>query len=206
MSHGQFRHLSNKKPELLPRDLNPKPYLNIIMAVGTNDLKSNEVNPTAAAQALYGKLKEYRRDLPNSRIILPGVLPTSSTEVNERIKLFNKHLVDITNSSVGGMVKYLDTRVFCDREGRLREKFRTVNDGPVNIHLNQEGTKLLASRIKTVLRENHFLPTGPRFRKVNSNPPDLSSNPARGRGNGRRGGRGGRGRGASRPATNSNAT
>ena len=180
----------------------------IVLAVGTNDLKASDSDPTTCAQSLYTKINEYRRDLPNTRIVLPGVLPTSDIVVNKRIKTFNKHLVDICNSRVINMVNFVDTRVFCDNEGKLRGKFRRENDGNMNLHLNPEGTKLLASRLKTTLRECHRLPTGPRFRtRYHNQEGNFQSTSGRGRGRGnssaRRGGS--RGYGAPRGAANNNS-
>ena len=136
----------------------------VVLAVGTNNLKLNDSDPTSCAQAVYRKLKQYRRDLPNTRIILPGVISTSDSAVNERVKTLNKHLSDICSSRCNNMINYVDTRVFSDREGKLRAKLRCDNGGGINLHLNQEGITLLASRIKRVLRNNHNLPTGPVFR------------------------------------------
>ena len=81
----------------------------------------------------------------------------------------------------------------------LKSKFRRENDGDISLHLNEEGTKLLASRLKKVLREGHNLPTGPRFRR-----PEGSSRPVTDRGRGR--GRGNRARGMSRSTPNAMVT
>ena len=170
-----------------------------MLAVGTNNLKSTESDPTVAAQALYSKVRQYRHDLPNTRVILPGVLPTSDPVVNERVKTFNKHLSDICNNSHGNsMVNFVDTRVFCDRDGKLRTKFRSESDGELKLHLNPEGTRLLASRLKAVLREHHYLPTGPRFRPRPLNEGGASL-PPRGGGRGSGRGSGGRERGSGAP-------
>ena len=80
------------------------------------------------------------------------------------------------------MIQFVDTRVFGDREGKLRSKFRCENDGDLSQHVNHEGIKLLASMIKATLREGHHLPTGSRFGKRNrSEAPPVD----RGRGTGR---------------------
>ena len=100
------------------------------------------------------------------------------------------------------MINYVDTRVFSDREGKLRAKLRCDNGGGINLHLNQEGITLLASRIKRALRNNHNLPTGPVFRaRMQYQGVQAQSASDRGRG---RGGWRGRGRSVtSRGATNS---
>ena len=194
------------KIENLPQSEDLVDFTDIVLAVGTNDLKCNRADPTASARALYSVIKKYRADLPNSRIILPGVLPTSDSVINERVKVYNKHLVDICNTRSNNMVKYLDTRVFCDNTGKLRGKFRVENDGDINLHINQEGTKLLASRLKAALREGHHLPTGPWLRNTPANRRgEGTDRPATNRGGGRGGGRGGsRGRGNG-PRGNSSA-
>ena len=97
------------------------------------------------------------------------------------------------------MIKFVNTRVFGDREGKLRSKFRCENDGDLRLHVNHEGIKLLARRIKATLREGHHLPTGPRFGTRNgSEAPPVD----RGRGTGR-GRRNYRGRGTSRGGSTS---
>ena len=95
-------------------------------------------------------------------------------------------------------IHYMDTRVFADNNGKLRGKFKQENDVTPALHLNPEGTKLLASRLKAVLREGHHLPS--RFRQnvgqQQNNRQSAGSNVERGsrgghRGRGGRGGRGG---------------
>lgn len=175
----------------------------VVLGVGTNNLKQADADPLAAAQALYRKLSSYRSELPNTRLILPGVLPTGDSAVNERVNMYNKHLNDICNSRTNNMITFVDTRVFSEKDGKLRSKFRCENDGELNLHVNHEGIKLLASRLKSTLREGHHLPTGPRFgpRSRGTGPSNDRGDQGRGRGTGR--GRGGyRGRGTPRGRTN----
>ena len=171
----------------------------VVLGVGTNNLKLADADPLATAQKLYHKILSYRREIPNTRLILPGVLPSGDSAVNERVKIYNKHLADICNSRTNNMIKFVDTRVFGDREGKLRSKFRCENDGDLSLHVNHEGIKLLDSRIKATLREGHHLPTGPRFGMRNrSEAPPVDQ----GRGTGR-GRRNYRGRGTSRGGSTS---
>ena len=171
----------------------------LVLGVGTNNLKLPDADPLATAQDLYRRLLNYRKKLPNTRLILPGVLPCGDRVINERVKVYNKHLTDICNSRSNNMIKFVNTQVFWDSDGKLRSKFRSENDGDLSLHINQEGIKLLASRIKATLREGHHLPTGPRYRARNRGgapPGDRSDQPhVRGRG---RGGYRGSGRGSSR--------
>ena len=88
------------------------------------------------------------------------VLPSDDNIINERIKIYNKHLSDISNSFGNGMVKFVESRIFCNNDGKMKAKFRCENDGPTCLHLNDEGMKLLASRIKRTLRECNNLPLG----------------------------------------------
>ena len=185
------------KVEDLPPPEELTDYTDIVLAVGTNNLKEPSSDPTELAVQYYNKLKSYRSSLPNTRVYVHGVLPTTNSAINARVKQFNKHLSDICNSRQ--MLTYLDTKVFCDVNGDLAQKFR-VGETDV-LHVNSDGVKLLASRIKFALRgglglaNGRFVRSGgPRSRNTGFQSNDRGGPGNRARGNYRGGGRG-RGRG-----------
>ena len=153
-----------------PGELND--FSDVVLGVGTDNLKLADADPLVTAQKLYHKILSYRREIPNTRLILPGVLPSGDSAVNERVKIYNKHLADICNSRTNNMIKFVDTRVFGDRKGKLRSKFRCENDGDLSLHVNHEGIKLLAigsrrpSERVTTFQQVHVLEHGTESRPL----------------------------------------
>ena len=127
----------------------------IVIAVGTNNLKQPGSDPTQLAVQFYRKLKSYCSKLPNTHIHINGVLPTTNEAINTRIREFNRHLDDICNLRPN--LLFIDSKAFSDASGSLADKFRVPND---ELHLNNDGTKMIASRIKFSLRQRHRLPNG----------------------------------------------
>lgn len=186
------------KVEDLPEPEDLVDCTDVIIAVGTNNLKQTNVDPTTLAVQFYRKIKSYSNKLPNTHFYINGVLPTTSSDINSRIKEFNRHLDDMCNSRT--KFTYMDNKVFCKPEGSLADKFRVDSD---EIHVNEDGTKLIASRIKFALRQRHYLPNGNfvphnarrRQPRQNGEHPAGTEGNYRGRGHNRRGSnRGGRGR------------
>ena len=153
----------------------------LVLAVGTNDLKEDDCIPSDLVRNMYSYVKKVSVASPTTHVYLPGVLPTKSVETNTRIKQYNYYLKDMCSDLP--RVHFIDNNNFTSKNGILVDKFSSDN-----LHLNQEGLKVYFSRIKYALRERHGLPN----RRVRRTPPDGT---ASGRG---RGGRGGGGRGGGR--------
>ena len=143
------------KVENLPATEELVDCTDVVIAVGTNDLKNRQTDPLDLARQFYGKVKSYTSDLPNTRIYVNGVLPTTNSETNARIKEYNRHLDDICNTKP--MLTYLDTKVYSDSSGKLMDKFAVQGD---EIHVNGAATKLIASRLKNAIRQRHHMPIG----------------------------------------------
>ena len=172
------------KVDLLP---DPEPSLlndvsDLVLAVGTNNLKEDDCVPADLARITYSYVKKVSAVNPTTHVYLPGVLPTKSIQTNARIKQYNHYLRDMCSDL--SRVHFIDNNNFISKNGLLIDKFSTDN-----LHLNQDGLKIYFSRIKYALRERHGLPNRYRVRRT---PREETAN-ASNRG-GQRGGRGGRGR------------
>ena len=164
-------------------------YTDVVIATGTNELDKEGSDPTHIAKQMYQQVCEYSAALPNAKVYMLGVLPSSDLNLNSKIKIYNQHLDDMANHMTNA--SFADMKVFGDSNGKLQTKF-----GRDRLHLNDDGLKLYASRIKTALRDRNHLPTRHRtnFTPRRQAARDSSNNYNRdGGGNSR--GRGGRDRG-----------
>ena len=173
------------KVDLLPE---PEPSLlndvsDLVLAVGTNNLKEDNCVPADLARITYSYVKKVSTVNPTTHIYLPGVLPTKSVDSNGRIKEYNHYLKDMCSDL--SRVHFIDNNNFLSKNGLLIDKFSADN-----LHLNQDGLKIYFSRIKYALRERHGLPNRFRVRR----PREETANPSNRDRGGQRGGRGGRGR------------
>ena len=168
----------------------------VILAVGTNDLKEDSCDPKNLAKKLHEYVKLMTKSKPATRLLLPGVLPVhssqGSSEINNKISHYNHYLNDLCR--VYQNCYYIDNRVFCTPGGSLKQQFAKGESDP--LHLSDQGIKLYASRFKHALRVCHNLPTGVRRGRNNpgqSSEQHVSQNTSsrgggnRSRGRGRRG-------------------
>ena len=167
----------------------------VIVAVGTNDLKNETSDPEALANTMYNYVKSVTSSNPSAHVHLPGVLPTSHTNpdrTNTRIRIYNHFLADMAASLP--RVSYIDVKVFLSKEGTLRTRLAEGTSNP--LHLNGEGIRLFCSRLKYALRTRLGLPTfqpgrrGVAARREEEAPSSRENGIERGRGRGGRGGRG----------------
>ena len=166
-------------------------FSTLVVAVGTNSLIKPEAAPSALAMATHEFVRVALDLNPALHILLAGVIPTDCSEVNKRIDNYNVNLKSM--AAYLPRTSYLDTSFLKTREGLLHGKYGATEGRPFIIHLNSDGTRMYASRLKTALREIHNLPTSAPGRFFNTERGDSQS--ARGgfRGRGGSRGRGGRG-------------
>ena len=129
----------------------------IIVAVGTNDLKVETSNPEVLANNMYSYVKSVTARNPSAHVHLTGVLPTSHVNpgTNTRIRTYNHFISDMARSLP--RVSFIDVKVFLSKEGTLRTR---LAEGPSDpLHLNGEGIRLYCSRLKYALRTRLGLPT-----------------------------------------------
>lgn len=163
----------------------------VVLAVGTNDLKDPNCRPEIIIRKLHDYVKTLKRTHQSIHVHLPGVLPTSCTDndINDKIVAYNHFLADMSQSLP--RVSYIDVKVLQARGGSLVSKFSLGATDP--FHLNDQGLRLYFSRIKHSLRLRHNLPIQYRRNPAVVGSATEGENNFRGRGGGR--GRGNRGRG-----------
>ena len=145
----------------------------VVIAVGTNDLKEADCNPDILIQQLHVYITSLKRLHPATHVHLPGVLPICATDSNTNVKIrtYNHYLADMAETIP--RVTFIDTKVLRSREGSLLSKFACGPTDP--LHLNGQGLRLYFSRIKYSLRLRHNLPVN--FRRT---PAEAHNNQDRG--------------------------
>ena len=147
--------------ETLPRPGTIDPdSTDIVLAVGVNNLKklNQENTPASVMQGLATYHDRLANTLPAARIYLTEVLPVRKGLglLNEEIVQYNKLLREFCSKS---NITLLSSSVFADRRsGSLREDLDDETDTSApGIHLNRNGTALVAGRIKFALKKANDL-------------------------------------------------
>ena len=147
------------------------PYKNVVLMVGTNDLKNNISDDQIKDfyKNYKTKIALIRKFNKKCRIFVCPVLPTKSHEINRRVNIFNKYLLDdliqcdLKVVLVDGFLKFLD------KQTNLLSTVLSRND---NLHLNGKGVSVLVGLIKDSIFKSR------RYNVINS--PRLYSNTVRG--------------------------
>ena len=180
----------------------------VVIAVGTNNLKNPGCDPTSLVKQLYDYIKTVTSLYTSLHVFLPGVLPVFQPEsssnsdvstINDNIKHYNYYLKDLCCNHP--RLTYIECNMFANNSGGLKPGL--AKGGTDLLHLSDQGLKLYFSRIKYALRERHGLPVARRRpapgSSRNPGPGTQSGGSSRGRslaarggGNNGRGGRGGR--------------
>ena len=128
----------------------------IIIAVGTNDLKVENCAPENLVLNTFNHVRKISKSHPSAHIFLPGVLPVCSSDgaINNKIKRYNFYMNDMCKSLP--RVSFIDMKPFNTYSGSLQAKFARGESDP--LHLNEVGLKLYFSRFKYALRCRHNLP------------------------------------------------
>jgi lysophospholipase L1-like esterase len=117
-----------------------------IMLIGTNDLGHGRP-PEQAAEGIRADLLYLRQQLPNTRILLLGLLPRSASPdagLRRKVAAVNdliQHCGDkrmIVYADIGG--------VLLDPQGRL-----TPAIAPDQLHFSRQGYELLAPRLDALI-------------------------------------------------------
>ena len=168
----------------------------IVISVGTNNLKTPDSDPESLVKQTYNYVKSVTRENPGTHVFHPGVLPVHAVHAEEatnvKIKLYNHFLKDMCKH-LHTRTTFVDVNMFCTENGSLKQHLSNGESDP--LHLNDQGIKLFASRLKHALRYHHNLPSA--MGRVRSAPvpqPEGGVPPPHGRRGGRvsRGSRGGR--------------
>lgn len=180
----------------------------VVIAVGSNNLKNPECDPTLLVKQLYDYIKLVTSSYTSLHVVLPGVLPVFQPEsssnsnvsnLNDKIKRYNYYLKDLCCNHP--RLTYIECNMFANNSGGLKPGL--AKGGTDLLHLSEQGLKLYFSRLKYALRERHGLPVArrrpaPTSNTRNSGAQNGGSSSSRGgnstaRGGGNNGSRGGRG-------------
>ena len=146
-------------PSSLDRDTT-----DIVVAVGVNNLK--KLNAHNTPELLLQRMKEYHSQIsktcPSANIMIQEVLPVRADQpaLNSAIRQYNSLL---SGHFSKGKVTLISSRVFMKKDGSLRDELIDQSDAKApGIHLNAEGTALVAGRLKFALKKvNNILPPLP---------------------------------------------
>lgn len=160
----------------------------VVVAVGTNNLKQDNCNPSLLAKDMSQYIHSIIKHQSSIQVYLPGVLPicTDNSPINSRINEYNHYIRDFCASHP--KLTYIDTNVFKSSSGSLKLNLAAGASDP--LHLSAEGIKLYCSRFKFALRQRHGLPVGIRRRNAADVANSEATNPSSGSRGGSSGGRG----------------
>lgn len=134
----------------------------VVLSVGVNNLKVNTCDPGDLVIRMNTYVKSLINNHPGLHVFLPGVLPVHSAfsdqAMNSKIRLYNHFLRDMCCNMI--RTTYIDVNVFSAPDNSLKPNLSNGATDP--LHLNGQGIKLFASRLKYSLRAHHGLPSAPR--------------------------------------------
>ena len=129
-------------------------YSNVVLALGVNDLKQNNIKNFNDVKQVYSTYKskviEIKRLNRKCKIFVVPALPSKSVSLNRIILDFDDLLInDLTQacgyvSSVRGISEFVDHHT-----GLLRESLSRSRDDP--LHINSAGHGLLVRTIKKAI-------------------------------------------------------
>ena len=156
---GTFgRTTPGKRVETLHiQDIDPQrcmAYRNVVLMVGTNNLKSKHIKNTADTRALFDsfshKIKEIRQLNKRCRVFIVPVIPTRYININHKVVDFN----NIASRELPRMfpklfiVRGIGELVDRSNGGTLATRFRR-NPDPSGLHINNIGVSLVVGCIKS---------------------------------------------------------
>ena len=139
-------------------------YTDLVLGVGTNNLKlpENAANtPESVINKITGFCDAAMNKKPDLNIFIPEVLPTREPRLVPIIDRYNQILRAYAKLRPG-RVTLISTSVFRDRAGLLDKRLCSQHDP---IHLNREGVRLMAGRIKHELKAKYGLLVPPHLRE-----------------------------------------
>ena len=129
-------------------------FRNVVVMVGTNDLKNSMTDPDVLNLYKVYKLKitQIRQLNPKAKIFLCPVLPTKSSAINQRVFKFNRYICnDLIQSNlkallVEGFFEFVDNQSFL-----LRNDLAVSSTNDI-LHINNtKGLRLLVSLVKQAI-------------------------------------------------------
>ena len=136
-------------------------YNNIVIHCGVNSIRDPSIVSNDEVRNTYvdfkSKINQFTAMNKRSRIYVNTLLPTKTVECNKKIEYFNKLLVtDLIKTFKNIRINNFYTK-FTDVRGQLsRPLSRDTNASgqPDNLHLNDDGLRLLSVNIKRAIFES----------------------------------------------------
>ena len=120
------------------------PKLAVVM-IGTNNSRAN--TPEQTRDGIIAIVRELRRDLPNTKILLLGIFPRGENAEDERRQTNSRVNTMVAGLADGDMVHYLDIgAAFLESDGSLSREIM-----PDLLHLSEEGYGIWAEAMEPVL-------------------------------------------------------
>jgi beta-glucosidase len=120
------------------------PKLAVVM-IGTNNSRDN--TPEQTRDGIIAIVRELRRDLPNTKILLLGIFPRGENAADERRQTNSRVNTMVAGLADGEMVHYLDIgAAFLESDGSLSREIM-----PDLLHLSEEGYGIWAEAMEPVL-------------------------------------------------------
>ena len=131
-------------------------YTDLVLGVGTNNLKFPEHaanTPERVINQITGFCDAALNKKPGLNVFISEVLPTREPRLIPVIDKYNQILRTYAKLRPG-KVTLISASVFRDRDGLMDKRLCSQHD---TIHLNSEGVKLMAGRIKHELKAKYGL-------------------------------------------------
>ena len=133
-------------------------YNNIVIHCGINSIKGDDCLTEDDVRSIYAKFKGKVGDVVNlnkrSRVFISTLLPTKLDILNKKVRIFN-HLLNVDLVRSFSNVFIIDnTFTFSDGLGKLSRSISrdtNRNGDPDNLHLNENGLRLLSRNIKRAI-------------------------------------------------------
>lgn len=122
---------------------------NAIIAIGINDLIGETVTPEQVAQGIIAVASEARKQLPDTRIILMGLLPSGKEGKSAiRVKCDKTHQI-LAQTKLKGIEYVNPTKWFAEADGTMKEGLY----GGDYIHLTDAGYQVWAEEIVKLIKK-----------------------------------------------------
>ena len=121
---------------------------NAVITIGINNLLSGSDSPENVAEGIIAVAKEAKKQLPNTRIILFGLLPSGKEGTSEiRIKCDKIHQM-LSNTKIKGVEYVNPTSWFTEVGGTMKPGLYSGD----YIHLTSDGYKVWAAEIYKLIK------------------------------------------------------
>ncbi len=128
--------------------INPNPKA-VVLLIGTNDISNALEPPAKIAQNVSEIVQTIRSKLPQSKVILLGILPRgqlAADPVRETVRQVNLELAKLQD---GKEIIYLDIgKDFLDTQGNISKEVM-----PDYVHLSAKGYEIWAGAIKQTIKK-----------------------------------------------------